>query len=158
MRYFYSLLLVIFISFTSCGQTFSLPELIKMSKMNVDDFDTFVSAKGYVFIGKEDDSKKKGVNYAFDYHSSNGVANKFITLYSYYQGYKTLLNYQTLSKTEYVNIKKQIKALGFNLVESGPFTNKNGETSNHLMYQKGKAEISIFTAFNRYEINYSVTY
>jgi hypothetical protein len=53
MKYFKTILIIFslfFICFYSFGQSFSLPELIKMSKMNVDDLDTYVSSKGFIFF------------------------------------------------------------------------------------------------------------
>jgi competence protein ComGF len=54
MRTLYTFLFVLVFTTISIGQSFTLPELIKMSKMNVDDFDTYVTAKGFVFLNLEE--------------------------------------------------------------------------------------------------------
>ena len=65
MRLLYTLLFVISFLSTSVGQSFTLPELIKMSKMDVDNFDTYVTSKGFVFMKGENDIYVQGGTYRF---------------------------------------------------------------------------------------------
>lgn len=163
MRLLYTLLFVIIFISTSIGQTFTLPELIKMSKMDVDDFDTYVTSKGYVFHDEVDNDEMQSVGYALDVNENDySKANKFITLYQRYSvynfKYRYYVNYQTLDKKEYVKIKNQIKALGYILKDSLVLTDHDGTVSQHFEYKKGKSNISIFANYKSYEIAYSVNF
>ena len=53
MKYFKTTLILFSLIFNysySFGQSFSLPDLIKMAKMDKDSFDTYVSSKKFVFL------------------------------------------------------------------------------------------------------------
>ncbi len=134
MRHLYAFLFIIFFTTISNGQSFSLPELIKMSKLSLDDFDTYVTSKGFVFEGADKEDNFERVNYALNLNFSNSKALKFITLYKRFIGARYFISYQTLDKIEYLKIKNQLKALGFILQDSRIFTNKEephkGEVSN----------------------------
>jgi len=159
MRLVYTLSFVFFFVATSLGQTFTLSELIKMSKMDVDNFDTYVTAKGFVFSKEDIDDNYQGVEYAFELNRTDRTkALKFLTLYQRFYFYKYAIAYQTIYKKEYLAIKNQIKALGFKLEESNFHTNDEGITSNHFVYKKGKARISIYASSTDFEINYQVDY
>ena len=83
MRLFYTFLFVVFLVTTSFGQSFSLPDLIKMAKMDKDSFDTYVSSKKFVFLREINQDKIIGVTYGLNASSSgDGSAEKYITLYS----------------------------------------------------------------------------
>lgn len=156
-------LALLFFSFsTSFAQSFSLPELIKMSKMSVDDFDTYVTSKGFVFEGADKDDDFERLNYALNLDISNSRALKFITLYKRYNEGRYFISYQTLDKKEYLNIKNQLKTLGFILQDSRIFTNKGevykGEVSNVFEYGKGKSEVTLYANAKYFEIDYLVKY
>lgn len=159
MRPIYTFFFVFFFVTTSLGQTFTLPELIKMSKMDVDNFDTYVTAKGFVFSNEDVGDNHQGVEYAFNLDRTDRTkALKFLTLYQRYYFFKYAISYQTINKKEYLAIKNQIKALGFKLEESNFHKRDEDTTSNHFVYKKGKARISIFASSKDFEINYQVDY
>lgn len=107
----------VFFSTSIFGQSFSLPELVRMSKMNVESFDSYVTSRGYVFLEQEKDEYVEGVNYGLNPDTSDkSRATKFITLHSIYYNFKYHIYYQTSNKSEYVRIKEQIKSLGFKLM------------------------------------------
>jgi tRNA G10 N-methylase Trm11 len=158
MKLFYTLLFVFLLCFESFCQSFSLPELMKMSKMNLDDFDTYVSSKGFVFFEGQEDEDVKGVTYAYDLSKiDNTKASKWINLFQKYYHYRYSIDYRTTSKSEYIKIKDQIKQLGFKLTVSEVYKDKDGKSSNHFEYRKGKSKVSIF-ADSGYEISYLVNY
>ena len=161
MKYFKTTLIIFSLFFNcsySIGQSFSLPELIRMSKMSVDDFDTYVTSRGFVFKDADKEDHKDGVNYALNLNISNSKASKFIALYQRFFNYRYKISLQTLDKVEYINIKNQIKTLGFKLYDSGIFTSDAGEVSNRFNYSKGKSEISIYASATSFEINYGVKF
>jgi hypothetical protein len=158
MRQLYTFFFVFFFALTSFGQSFSISELIKMAKMDVDTFDSYVTSKGFAFHLEENDNDVQGLEYAFEISKKDLLrAEKFITLYQRYFNYRYAIHYQTLSKKEYVNIKNQIKVLGFKLKDSGIYEDDDGTASTHFEYIKGNATISIFADYKTYEINYMVS-
>jgi uncharacterized membrane protein len=135
-----------------------MSELIKMSKMNVDDFDTYVTSKGFSFYKQTDETNIQSVEYALNLESSTLRAEKFITLFQRYFESRFNLNYQTLDKKEYLNIKNQLKALGFIFKDQFVFKKVDGSEKNVFEYRKGKAKILIFAGDKSFEINYEVNY
>jgi hypothetical protein len=154
----YTFLLVVFLAITSFGQSFSMSELIRMSTMDVDNFDTYVTSKGYVFHKSIDEPTRTGVGYAFNLDYDNSTASNFIKLYQRYYKYRYCISYQTIDKKEYINVKNQLKVLGFKLKDTSVFKSDDGMVSNNFVYRKGKAEIDIYSSFDSYEINYTVDY
>lgn len=124
--------------------------------MDVDNFDTYVTAKGYSFYKEIDETYRQGVGYAYNLDSYSLKATKFISLFQRNHDYRFYLYYQTLDKKEYLNIKNQVKALGFTLKDNSVYKSENGSVSNHFVYRKGKAEVDIFADYNSFEINYVV--
>lgn len=158
MRLLFAFSFVLFFTTTSLGQSFTLPELIKMSKMNVDDFDTYVTSKGFVFEGADNEDQTEGVSYALNLNISNSKASKFIGLYERHYDDKYYIHFQTIDKNEYINIKNQIKTLGFKLKNSRIFTTDEGKVVNRFLYIKGKSEITIYVDGKSFEVNYKVKY
>ena len=162
MRLFYTFLFVVFLVTTSFGQSFSLPDLIKMAKMDKDSFDTYVSSKKFVFLREINQDKIIGVTYGLNASSSgDGSAEKYITLYSKFYYYKYGSKYQSnisTSKMEYSELKSQIKSLGFNLINSQVYLDRDGISVNNFKYNKGKSVISLYNWTTGFEISYFVNY
>ena len=157
MRLIYTFFFVFFLVATSFGQTFKLSELINMSKMNVDDFDTYVTSREFVFLGESRDMNFQGVNYAYKLNPRDkSEAKKHLTLYTRLYDFKNAITYQTFDKNEYLVIKNQIKNLGFIFKNSKVHTSKEGLMVNSFVYKKGKAEISLYVDLETFEINYKV--
>ena len=129
-------------------------ELMKMSKMNPESFDTFVSSKGFVFIGDVNDTNYEGVQYAIDYNPDDKKALKFVTLFSRHYNHRFGLNYQTLSNTEYVNLKNQIKGLGFKYLYSESYS-IDEMPHKSFTYGSGKSLLTFITSLNKYQITYT---
>lgn len=145
-------LLIIFFVFTSffnsIGQSISLPDIIKLSKLDSESLDTYLTSKGFGFIGSKKDGDVDGLEYAYDYE--NNKANKFITVYNRFYDSKLCVNFQTLDRQEYLKIKNQIKALGFKL-----YSSKVVDGSKQMFrYRKGKNVISVFASIDLFEINF----
>lgn len=87
--------------------------------MDVDNFDTYVTAKGFVFSKEDIGNDVQGVEYALEISRIDRLkALKFVTMYQSYYNYKNAISYQTFNKNEYISIKNQIKAMGFKLEKS----------------------------------------
>lgn len=146
---------VLFFSTTSIGQSFTLQELIKMSKMDVDNFDTYVTAKGYVFFNEIDEAENKGVRYAFDLNYDKSEAQKLITLYQKSgENTKYAINYVTGNNKEYVAFKNQLKLLEFKLYENKVSKDDDGSVYNTFFYVKAHSTIFIRAYLKRFEIQY----
>lgn len=155
----YSFLLVVFLVTTSFGQTFTMSELIKMSKMDVNNFDTYVTSKEFVFVEDINLEEAKGVTYAFNLNRNDKrYAEKFIKHYSKYFRNRYVINYQSTDKNEYLKFKSQISLLGFKFIKTDIITDKLGIKNNYFEYRKGKEEISIFTSSEDFEISYLVEF
>lgn len=152
MRFFYSLLLVIFISSTSLGQTFSLTELIKMSNMNLEKFDTYLTTKGYELYS-DDKLEDDQVCYAKHLSTTDGIPANFIS-----KNYD-LISVQSHERIFYLKIKNQLKVFGFNLVESKTHKMRNGDNGLNFVFRKGSSAVFIYVGGNsNYEINYVQKY
>jgi hypothetical protein len=66
----------------------------------VDDFDTYVTSKGFVFEGADNEDQTEGVSYALNLNISNSKASKFIGLYERHYDDKYYIHFQTLDKNE----------------------------------------------------------
>lgn len=127
-----------------------------MSEMNVDDFDTYVSLKGFKFVKEVKQNFRTGILYALKPNkSANLRAEKFITLYSSYQNFRFDLTYQTSNNLEYVKLKNQLRPLGYIMSNTEVFTNDDGESANLFVYKKGKKSFVIFASLNSYEISFT---
>lgn len=154
-------LIVLFFSTNTFGQNFSMPELIKMSKMDTDTFDTYVTSRGFVFFEEENKKNVEGVSYALNISRiDKSKASKFITLYQIYYDSRYSISYQTSNRQEYLNIKSQIKNLGFRLENSKVFNGeiKNGSSANHFEYKKGKATIDLYAGSTNFEIDFELNF
>ena len=95
------------------AQSFTLTELVNMVKMNVDDFDTNVSNKGYKYFKPFDneDGSTKGSQYAYK-QSGDGKASRFVGLhYEYFIPSDKNVVFQTSQLLEYQKIKNQMSRL-----------------------------------------------
>ena len=123
------------------GQSFLLTELINMTKMDIDNFDTYVSNKGFKFLESKENEYLKGITYAFNQSSYSKTADKFITLnYEYFGETNKNVTFQTSKTVEYLNIKNQISPLGFKFKETKTF-----EGATFLVYTKGKYELELIS-------------
>ena len=134
MKYFITLSLLC-VTIFSFGQM-SLSEIIKVNKMDMDQFETYAISKGYEFHKFQKDENYNGQSYV----KGTGKSTKYLTLYDSYFSYGTNVTYQTSSSTELLNIKNQLKSLGFNFFNSGT----SGE-SQYKEYKNSKYELSIYT-------------
>ena len=147
MRYLL-LLMWLFSENSLIGQNFNLSELIKMKKMNADEFDTYVVKKGYEFFqnNQGDDFTYSSTTYTY---KVNGAKQAYITKYSN-ELKKIMISFQTINSKVYLNFKNDLKIQGFTLLDSGP----NDET-NVLRYRKGNIEVLLITGPIRDEANFN---
>jgi hypothetical protein len=126
--------------------------------MSVDDFDTYVTSRGFVFFDGKEEENIKGVTYALNLSKiDNSKAENWVSLYEFFFNKRYSITYQTHNKSEYLKIKNQIKQFGFKLTLSKVVADEDtGSSSNYFEYRKGKSEVSIFANSRGYEISYIV--
>ncbi len=122
----------------SYGQVFTVNELINMSNMNTDEFDTFAISKGYAFFKVENDDYSDNIIYAHKLKYNN-IAPSYIAKYSVKKKPKTIVSFQTSEKEIYISIKNQINQLGFVFVGTDTDENK----SIFLDYKKGEIKLTL---------------
>ena len=132
-------LTALLISFSGFSQSFTLAELIKITKSSDDNFDTYATLRGFTFYSNEtDDTEVENQSYVY---KSNDVKIAYLTKYSFLTNKyekSSMVSFQTINSSAYLKIKNELKANGFK------FLNKdlhNGTT--FLNYSKGKIEISL---------------
>ena len=135
-------ILLLGIAFISQAQKFTVPQLISMSKMNFDDFDTYITQRGYSYYDGESDENMQSKSY-----KNNAVNSKtftrmiVVTMYTDKSGY---MFYQTPDKVEYLGFKQQVKALGYDFDKSID----DGNKATSLEYKKDGIPIQLSTAIS----------
>lgn len=137
MKFIFSILLICS-SYFSFGQM-TLSELMRVYNMDMDQFETYAIGKGYEFS-----SFKKGENVnGISYVKGVGKDTKYIKLYDNWYSEGSLVQFQTSVSSEIVNIKNQLKSIGFKLCKS-EFLDDN-EGTQVKKYRNNKFEIRIYT-------------
>jgi len=139
------------------AQTLGLIDMVKMNKMNNDDFDTYVTQKGFKYYEFENDEFKKSTSYIRG--SKDNV--EYITRFDYpiERKHITMVSYQTTNSKIYLKFKNELKQFGYVFQEKG--SDDNGTFIN---YKKGKIECSLnsdtqqlsFSRVSTYEISLSI--
>ncbi len=154
MKLVYTILIVLSTIITGKGQSFSISDLIKMSNLDKNSFDSFATNNGFVFIQNVNTEYISRVEYEIYYTPTDKTnVKKYLHFYTkYYSPYKRSIFYTTKDKNEYLRIKNEIKQLGFKLFEP----NKNFQNSQYFRKDLGNFEIVITTRDVYYEINLHV--
>ena len=157
------LLLLMCNSIPSFGQKLSISDMIKLSKSNDDEFDTYVTQKGYKLVKREKDF-------------SHSTFHPMVTTYAYRQDGYTLgaayfitkmiteeglahLEYQTAYRADYLNLKSQLKAMGYEYVSSstvggGAISLRYNKGHNDFELISGPAKNSLGEQTTAYTLNY----
>jgi hypothetical protein len=142
-------------SLTGFSQSFTLNELIKLSKYDDDEFDTYITKKGYVFNeGKADDFYITS-DYTF---LVDGYTKYFISKNkSKTKDIYSFISFQTPSSKTYLSIKEELKSNGFILLDKGVI-----DRSQYFEYKKGLNKVTITSISNidefsnKTSINYGI--
>lgn len=122
--------------------------------MDKNNFDSFATNKGFVFIQNVNTDYISRVEYELYYTpTDNKNVKKYLHFHTkYYSPYKRSIFYTTKDKNEYLRIKNEIKQLGFKLFEP----DKNFQNSQYFRQDIGDFEIVITSRDVYYEINLHV--
>ena len=95
-----------FISTAIFGQNFTLSELIKINNYHLDDFDTYVTQKGYQYYENDNTDFADATSYVF---YVNGVRKSYISKFYYKTQTKEMVSFQTGNNATYLKIKSELK-------------------------------------------------
>jgi hypothetical protein len=123
------------------GQDFSLAELIKINNYKIDDFDTYVTQKGYQFYENKNTDFSDATSYVY---YLNGVKKSYISKFFRKTEPTEMVSFQTGKNTTYLKIKAELKSLGFKFINTGTF-----EGSTYFDYIKGNIEISLISSVQK---------
>lgn len=141
------LLLLIFCNKVS-AQAFTIAELIKINKYDIDQFDTYVTQKGFKFKSTKVYDNYQLHNYAPDSIKMNGSISIDKYIFNIQKKYAT--NFATYSSSVYLSLKSELKKLGFIFTKKEDNTDLGGS---YLLYKKGRIEITLSSS-QIYDSNY----
>ncbi|TAE31417.1 MAG: hypothetical protein EAZ91_07465 [Cytophagales bacterium] len=121
----------------SQAQKFTVGEIIKLRTVSYEQFDSFVSRRGYNFI--EIRKTEYSTSHAFAFDADGHMASRHIAYIVNKYG-EVMITYQTSIVSEYNSIKAGIKQAGFVHSETGEFNN-----CPFFDYKKGDRTFSITT-------------
>lgn len=117
------------------GQNYTLSELIKINNYVLDEFDTYVTQKGYKYYKSDSTEFSESTSYAY---TVNGINKSYISKYYRKLVNNEMVDFQTSDNTIYLKIKSELKMLGFKFVKTGTF-----QGGTYFDYIKGKIEVSL---------------
>jgi len=134
-------LVTLLISVAGFSQSFSLNELIKISKYNEDDFDTYVTKKGYIFEEASEKTIASITSYTFLVKGlKTYYVSKFLEKESAFW-----VSFQTPDTKNYLSIKEELKTYGYKLFDKGTM-----DGSNYFKYKKGNSIVSLWSISTTY--------
>lgn len=121
------------------GQSFNLNELIKLSKSDLNFFDTYVTNKGFMFVEK----KKESDYFANVYVQNNerGYKSNYINKIDFISHHEAMIAYRTTNSKIYLKIKDELVKYGFKYIENGV----DSEGNIFFTYRKGKLEATLLS-------------
>ena len=146
------ILILLFIPLVAIGQNISVSNILKVAKMDRESFEIYAMDKGFVFHKVEEDEHIKGLTMF-----KGGYGGEYLSNYSKFYLYKHSTNYQTYNTKRLSSIYKELKTLGFKLVDSKGLENNSNGFQYEKNYQRGTKEgINIYIKSDWVEIAYSV--
>ncbi len=132
----------------SFSQNLSLTDLIKLRKLDYEDFESFANARGYEFVKVDKNGRSNSYSYAF--HEINdvprfekrsvGKSTHFLTYSIVKEDNSVEISYQISLISEYSKIKQSAKALNFVYVTTDEYQG----TIFHL-YKRGNTLLTLAT-------------
>jgi len=137
-------------SFSGFSQ-FELPDLIRLSQMQSEDFELFVLQKGYDFKKTITYDKNRFVHY----RKYNRVNRRYICMKEFTslnKDVKKCLNYQSSSNKDFINLKEYVESNGYELISENKaeFDDRHGVS---MVYKKGDIELWFFHWDDWFELN-----
>ena len=131
------------ISISGFTQSFTISELAKISKYSADDFDTYVTKKGYIYHSETDGDFSRGTSYTF---LVDGLKTYYVSNFLDKVGkYAFWVSFQTPDTKNYLSIKEELKNYGYKLFDNGTM-----DGSNYFKYKKGNNMVSLWSISTTY--------
>ena len=147
------LLLLLFIPLVAIGQNISVSNLLKVAKMDRESFEIYAMDRGFVFENVKEDEDIKGLTM---FRGGPG-SEEYLSNYSKYFSYKYAANYQTSNTKRLSSIYKELKTLGFKLVDSKGRENDSDGFQYEKNYERGTKELlNIYIKSDWVEIGYNL--
>lgn len=115
MKFLTLLIIITSLNFEILSQNLTLNDMVKVIKMNEDESDSYLLNKGYTFYKKYDNEDYNFIMYCTNLKITNGQAacDKTVSLSKRIEGGQKSIGFGTPISKEYLNIKNQLKLLGF---------------------------------------------
>ena len=138
------------------AQSFSVRELTNLVYKNWDDFDTYVTAKGYSYNEAKKDSFYESRIYSLHRSDYERYAGYWISFYKYLD-HQTMISWQTSNQKYYLDFKAQLIAEGFKFIKSEIVKGNNVNTyvtgNKEITLVSGKTKANDGREVNVYEIS-----
>lgn len=145
-----ALCLSIFLSsFILQDNSFKVDDLIKMAKMNSDEFENYILNKDFEFSKITDYSSFQ----VTIYKKENKIISKLITKDNNINRHSIL--YDTKSKAEYIRLKNSASLKGFEYVETTT-NNFDEKETQHQIYTKGNVTLDFYTTDREKYLGYCI--
>jgi hypothetical protein len=116
------LFILLFYSLNGFSQSFTLNELIKLTKSNDNNFDTYVLQRGFQFEDVENHDGFISKSYSL---SINGAKRYYITKHIPKDNSFKWVSYQTPNSRDYLKMKEDLKRNGFLNTKSDTYNSSN---------------------------------
>jgi hypothetical protein len=146
MKFVFILLLISFSTIAFSQMTFK--KLVKIYKMDMDQFEEYAISRGYKFHHFKKDEDLNGISYS----KGEGKETKYLTLYDNFYGNGNYVEFQTCVSSELLKIKTEMKKFGYTLYESNFMENR----IKYDDYKRGVLKLSIYTKPPNDENNYVI--
>ena len=138
------ILILIFTLFSciSFAQKLTLGELIKLNNYDIDQFDSYVTQKGFSYFKRDKTKLSTYISYAFEQNGNDQKSFAFITKFSYDPNplNKKMISYQLSNSKIYYSIKRELAELGFKFIKIIP-----NEKGTFFEYKRGGLELSLLS-------------
>ena len=144
-----SLLLILLLINSSFifAQKFKLNELLSLNEMNISEYDTYVTKKGYEFYKRESKENFEKYNYNEYYYTYNRTS--YISKAYFFNLKRKKISYQTSNKNEYKRIKNDIIELGYKFTHT-----ETTDLATFLEYRKNDSRIAIALIIAKNSLGY----
>jgi hypothetical protein len=117
----------------------TVSEIMKIYKMDADQFETYAIRNDFEFDEMKDDSSYHG----YKYSKGTEKQTKYLQLFDNFNNYGVYVLYQTSDDKEYLNFKNQLKEFGFKFNKIDSFK-ENNQTTQINIYKNKDFEIHLF--------------
>ena len=151
MNFYLKFLFVIILSFSNgYSQSLTLADLIKLNNLTEDNFDTFITSKGFKYNDFENLENANQKSYVF---YIKGIKNSYVSKFTYTSKNKEMVSFQTPNSSIYLNFKKELLRFGFSYKKTETYKN-----TTFMYYGKGNLELTLTSSIDQSRISGEKTF